>query len=634
MDTTDAASAIEATVQLRLLSTTDLHAHLLPYDYYADEGGRPYGLSRTARLIRTARSEAANTLLFDNGDALQGTPVGDITGQSGSGWHGPNPVIAAMNRLNYDAATLGNHEFNFGLDWLGRALADATFPFTCANVTMHQPDGVPARSYLPPYLLLHRQVWDDSGQMYPLTLGVIGLVPPQINMWDEAHLAGRVHARDMLDAAHEVVPQVRAAGADLVVLLAHTGIDFAPPRPMMENAALPLAAIAGVDALMAGHSHGLFPAPHGTAGTEDCANGVDHVRGALHGTPTLMAGARGSHLGVMDLTLTRGAKGWCVAAHRCELRPVAAPPTRVAIPPDATLSRAVRAAHQITLRHMRRPIGHNAQRLHSYLALARPDASVAAINQLQGRILARALAGTAHADLPLLSVTPAFKTGGRGGPHNFADVPAGPISLRHAADLYPFPNHLCAVLITGAELRAWLERAAICFATQHPGTPETMLCNPEVPGHDFDVIAGLTYQIDLSAPPRYNRYGTLVAPGTRRIRKLRHCGQPVGATDRFVLATNTYRAHGGGGFARIPQEAIVHVSAQLLRDQLAEEIAHAPLRVPETLGETWGFAPMPGNAVLLDTGPALRSDPAALECVGAEDVGLTPEGFLRLRLHL
>lgn len=621
----------ETTLRLRLLGTTDLHAHVLPYDYFADEGGRPYGLSRTATLIRAAREEAVNTMLFDNGDALQGTPVGDVTCQSGKGWLGPNPVIAAMNRLRYDAASLGNHEFNFGLDWLARTLSDARFPFCCANVAV-SADAAPLPD-VAPYLLLRRMFRDDTGALQDLKLGVIGLVPPQINTWDAGHLSGRLTAQDMVRTARRMVPLVRAAGADLVLLLAHTGIDPAPPYPMMENAALPLAAIEGVDAIMAGHSHGLFPQPAHSDVARLAERGIDHANGTLNGTPAIMAGALGAHLGVMDLTLTRRDGRWRITAHRSELRAVA-PRSQPPALPDAALSRGAQAAHAMTLLHMRKPIGHSAQRLHSYLALVRPAASVAAVNRLQARILARALSGTAHADLPVLAATPAFKTGGRGGPRNFCDVRPGPISLRHAADLYPFPNRLCGLLVTGAELRDWLERAAICFATQRPDRPEAMLRNPDVPGHDFDVISGLTYRIDLSAPPRFDRHGALLDPRARRIRDLCHRGRKVSAEDRFVLATSTYRAQGGGAFVRARPGAVVHVAEKLLRDQMADEIGRAPLSVPDDHGGTWCFAPMPGNAVLLDTGPALRGDAEALGALDADDLGLTPEGFLRLRVRL
>ncbi|WP_138934849.1 bifunctional 2',3'-cyclic-nucleotide 2'-phosphodiesterase/3'-nucleotidase [Roseovarius arcticus] len=636
------------TAQLRLLETTDLHAHLLPYDYHSDNGDQPWGLARVATLIRAARAQVRNVMLFDNGDALQGTPMGDLTTGPAPEWRGPNPVIAAMNRLNYDAATLGNHEFNFGLNWLGRALGDATFPVTCANIMT--PEGAtPARSYLPQYLLLRRTLACDDGAEYPLTLGVIGLVPPQITTWDHAHLAGQLHVQDMIQTARRIVPQVRAAGADIVLLLAHSGIDGAHAIPMMENAAVPLAAIEGVDAIMAGHSHDIFPQPEATGNTHSQdtmeAAAVDHARGVLSGKPAVMAGAWGSHLGVLDLSLEARGGRWRISGHTAEARPVASvpgpPATRapvLSISCDADLSRALGPAHRLTLRHMHRPIGQARARLHSYLAMARADASVAAVNAVQTRLLARALQGTAHEGLPILSATAAFKTGGRGGPNNFTDLPEGPLSLRHAADLYPFPNHLCGMILTGADLRDWLERAAICFATVRPGAPEAMLRDYSVPGHDFDVISGLTYRIDLSAAPRYDRHGAALdaAPGVGagRIQDLCYNGLPLAADARFALATNSYRAFGAGAFTRPDDARIVHVSDTALRDDLVAEIAHTPLAAPAEHTANWRFVPLPGSSVLLDTGKGLRTDPSALDDMTADDLGLTPAGFQRLRIWL
>lgn len=608
------------TAQLRLMCTTDLHAHLLPYDYFADRGDRPYGLARTATLIRTARAEVTNTLLFDNGDALQGTPMADITAQPDSGWRGAHPVIHAMNQLGYDAATLGNHEFNFGLDWLARALADATFPFTCANIHGYGQVG----ALLPPSLLLRRRIADIDGALHPLTLGVIGLVPAQIMIWDRLHLNGRLTSRDMVETARDIVPKLRAAGADLVVLLAHTGIDPAPAYPMMENAALPLASLPGVDAIMTGHSHDVFPLP-GRNGPP----GVDHAGGTINDTPALMAGSCGSHLGVLDLMLERRGARWRIVQHRSQLRAVAAH-----TPADPALAVGLDPAHRATLKLTGRPVGRASARLHSYLALARPDASVAAINAVQRRCLARAVAGTADAALPILSAACAFKTGGHGGPDNFTDLPAGPLRLRHAADLYLFPNQMAGIRVSGAELREWLERAAICFAQIAPGAQDAPLQDPHVPGHDFDVIDGLSYQIDLSQPARYDRCGTRIRPEARRIRDLRYGGAPLSETARFLLATNSYRSNGGGPFAPVPEDRVVHRSSWVIRDLLTEDMRSAPLAAPPGYRETWRFAPMPGTTVVLETGPAVMSDPDAVARIGAEPLNITDAGFLRLRLPL
>jgi 2',3'-cyclic-nucleotide 2'-phosphodiesterase/3'-nucleotidase len=311
------------------------------------------------------------------------------------------------------------------------------------------------------------------------------------------------------------------------------------------------------------------------------------------------------------------------------------------VPCDADLARTLGPAHRLTLRQMHRPIGQSAAPLHSYLALARSDASVAAVNAVQTRLLARALRGTVHEGTPIVSATSAFKTGGRGGPQHFTDLPAGTLSLRHAADLYPFPNFLCGLQISGAGLRDWLERAAICFATVLPGEPEPMLRHARVPGHDFDVISGLTYEIDLSARPLYDRSGTpCPAGGPGRIRNLRHKGRPVKDTERFILATTSYRAFGAGAYILPDAARIIHVGKAMLRDQIVAEIAQTPLAAPSDHAQTWRFAPLPGASVRLDTGPGLHHHPRALDLLQqqtgrqADDLGLTEDGFWQLRLWL
>ncbi|MEI4260744.1 bifunctional 2',3'-cyclic-nucleotide 2'-phosphodiesterase/3'-nucleotidase [Roseovarius sp. D0-M9] len=615
-----------ATAQLRLLGTTDIHAHLMAYDYYADEGGQPYGLVRVATAIRAARAEAANTLLFDNGDALQGTPMGDLTTCSEEAWQGPSPVITAMNHLGYDAAALGNHEFNFGIDWLARTLRCAKFPVTCGNVEVPSATDESPWPVLPS-VILERTLICDDGAARPIKVGVLGLVPPQITMWDQMHLSGRLSAKDMVETARRMIPKLRANGADIVILLAHSGIDARAPDAMAENAALALAGLDGVDAIMTGHSHQIFPLA-GQICPDAAKAGIDHKRGLLSGTPAVMAGACGGHLGVLDLTVTASNGRWRCSGHRAEVRDAAA------LPCDLPLKATLAPAHDMTLRHMRQPIGRAAMRLHSYLALAPPDPSVAALNAVQTQLLARALAGTPHEGLPIVSATPAFKTGGRGGPSHFTDLPEGPLSRRHAADLYPFPNSLCGIEIDGAGLRDWLERAAICFATLQPGAPDQMLRDMDVPGHDFDVISGLTYTIDLAAPPLYDRSGNRTEGGTGRIRDLRHQGRPLAEDARLILATNTYRAFGAGAYAPTPPERLVYVSTALLRQELVEHVAHTPLAPPEGFAENWAFAPMPGTHVLLDTGPGLRSDAGALDATGGTDLGDGPGGFWRVCLPL
>lgn len=626
----------DVSVQLRLLETTDLHANLMPFDYFSDSDDQPFGLARTATLIHAARAEARNVLLFDNGDALQGTPLADITAQHGSGWDGPHPVISAMNTLDYDAATLGNHEFNFGLGWLAHALGTAQFPFTCANIRMGSDKAqLDSPALLPPYLLLERSVTDETGAPHDLTVGVIGLVPAQITIWDQQHLKGRLISLDMVETARDMVPRVRAAGADIVVLLAHTGIDVAPPRPFMENAAVPLAAIPGVDAILTGHSHAVFP---GTPPQSRQQGGVDHAAGTLSGTPAVMAGARGSHLGVLDLVLERRADRWQVRGHRSQARPVQPGPATPPAAPDPGVIRAIARAHSLTRKLVSAPIGQTPIALHSYLSLVRPDPAVRLINHVQREAARNALRGTPDADLPILAASPAFKTGGRGGPGNFFDIPAGPLAVRHAADLYIFPNKLCALRVTGAALHDWLERSVICFHQIAPGARDAALHDPDIPGHDFDVIDGLTYEIDLSRPARYDRTGARLETAQSRIRNLRYKGRPIGESDRFILATNTYRAFGGGAFPKPESGAIAYLGQDLIRDKIARYLSQsndiARHLAPDDGPPTWRFTPQPGTSVMHYTGPGLRTYPEDIAAVGGTDLDLCEDGFLCLRIPL
>lgn len=616
----------DAPLRLRLLQTTDVHGHLLPFDYYTNRSDRPWGLARLATLIRHARSEpgADNCLLFDNGDFLQGTPLTDLTAHQNHGAQTPHPVIAAMNQIGYDAGTLGNHEFNFGLDWLMETLAEARFPLTCCNVLTRRGD-IPTEdtTLLPPYLLLSRQMRDETGQVHTLRVGILGLVPPQIMTWDHARLSSRIEARDMVESARAWLPALRSAGVDIVVVLAHTGIDPGPDRPMMENAARALARLPGIDALLAGHSHKSFPGPE-----HRDIDRVDTVYGTLHDTPCLMAGFRGDHLGQLDLTLTRDTAGsWRVTSHQATLLPSAA------AAPCPALCTLLETAHAQTLTLTGRDIGQTDAPLHSYLALLRNDPSLQLVNDAQRHTLASALAGGPYADLPLLSATAPFKTGGRGGPAHFTDIAAGPLRLRNVADLYGFPNTLCGLLVTGADLRDWLERAAICYHQIIPGLSNQPLLDPAVPGHDFDVIDGLSYTIDVSQPARYTMSGAQSHPDATRIQDLRYAGHPLRDDAFFIIATNSYRAHGGGPFAPLAAQGLIYSDNRPVRDLLADHIAMRRHITPDAR-PTWRFAPLPGTTVTVETGPGLRAHPEDITAMGATDLGLTHAGFLRLSLPL
>ncbi len=244
-----------ATVDLRVLETTDLHSNMMDFDYYKDTPTEKYGLVRTASLIHAARQEVTNSVLVDNGDLIRGSPLGDYMAAKGLKQGEVHPVYKAMNTLDYSAGTLGNHEFNYGLPYLQKALAGAHFPYVNANVI----DLKSGKPLFTPYLIKPTTVTDRDGNTQTVNIGYIGFVPPQIMVWDKGNLQGKVRVDDITETARRYVPEMRAKGADVVVVLAHSGLSSEPYQAMAENSVYYLSEVPGISAIMFGHAHAVFP---------------------------------------------------------------------------------------------------------------------------------------------------------------------------------------------------------------------------------------------------------------------------------------------------------------------------------------------------------------------------------------
>ncbi|OWJ80664.1 bifunctional 2',3'-cyclic-nucleotide 2'-phosphodiesterase/3'-nucleotidase [Haematobacter genomosp. 1] len=619
---------------LRILETTDLHVHIYPYDYYADRASDTVGLARTAALIEAVRAEATNTILLDNGDFLQGNPMGDyIAYERGMRQGDVHPVIAAMNAVGYDAGTLGNHEFNYGLEFLERTLAGADFPVISANVARQRGAGPRGdQTLIPPYVILDRMVRDGSGRDIPIRIGLIGFVPPQILKWDRKHLEGRVETRDIVEAAEAWLPEMKEAGADIIVALSHSGIGPAERSDGMENASTPLAALPGVDAVLTGHSHLVFPSP-----AFEASAAVDPVTGTIHGKPAVMAGFWGSHMGLIDLLLEREGGQWRVVTATSEARPIARRNEDRSITalvdsrPEVLAS--VMREHEETLAYVRRPVGRTSAPLHSYFALVADDPSVQIVSNAQKWYIAEMMTGSPHEGLPILSAAAPFKAGGRGGAEYYTDVPAGDIAIRNVADLYLYPNTIRAVRVTGAELQGWLERSAGMFNRITPGEADQPLLNPEFPSYNFDVIDGVTYEIDLSQPSRYSAKGQLEAPEATRIVNLAFDGRPVEPEQEFIIATNNYRAEGGGDFPGADGTTIVFEGPDTNRDVIVRYIVEQGTINPSA-DNNWRLAPLADTSVIFETGPKAADHLGDLNGLRIEAAGPGEEGFARFRILL
>ncbi|WP_035424565.1 bifunctional 2',3'-cyclic-nucleotide 2'-phosphodiesterase/3'-nucleotidase, partial [Bacillus sp. UNC438CL73TsuS30] len=613
----------DSTVQLRLLETTDIHVFLANYDYYQTKQDDKVGLVKTASLIKQARNEVKNSMLFDNGDEIQGNPLGDYMARVKGLKPGEvHPVYRSFNLLGYDATTLGNHEFNYGLDFLKETLNDAKMPVVNANIVKAGTE----EPYFTPFVILKKKVVDERGKKQNLKVGVIGFVPPQIMEWDKSNLEGKVETRSIVETAKKYVPQMKKQGADLIVALAHTGISGDPYQPGMENAGYYITQVKGIDAVFTGHQHNTFPGPI----YKDLPN-TNLEKGTINGKPVVMAGAFGSHLGVIDLQLQKKRGKWIVVESKAALRPIVDPAGKSLVQTDESLMKAIRQEHEATINYVNQPVGETTAPIYSYFALVKDDPSVQIVNNAQAEYVAGALKDQKYAGIPILSAAAPFKAGGRGGPTYYTDIPAGKLAIKNVADLYLYPNTLQAKMVTGAQLKEWLEMSAGQFNQINPAGGEQELINPDFPSFNFDVIDGVHYQIDVTKPAKYDVNGNMVNAGSNRIVDLTYQGKPVAADQKFIVATNNYRAS-SATFPGVSQGEIVLKAPDESRQIVTNYIqAHKPLN--PTADQNWSFAKFSGSAI-----PVFESSPNAQKYLGQfpniKYMGPSDGGFAKYSVDL
>nr|WP_229223433.1 bifunctional 2',3'-cyclic-nucleotide 2'-phosphodiesterase/3'-nucleotidase [Duganella sp. sic0402] len=606
-----------AEARFALLETSDLHANVLSYDYYKLQADPAVGLERTATLIKQARAEYPNNLLLDNGDALQGTALADYQALvKPAGCGDTLAIYKAMNQLGVDGAGIGNHEFNYGLAYLNQVTgshfnvdgvpADAprcagpAFPIVLANiysVKSKQP-------LFQPYRILTRQIQATGPDGQPLTasikIGIIGFTPPGVLSWDKAWLEGKVYAEGVREAAQKYIPQMRAEGADLVVAISHGGVDGAPYTPEMENANYYLAQVPGVDALLIGHAHLPFPDAASKAAGFNLP-GVDKVKGTIHGVPAVMANLWGKHLGMIGLHLKYDGSRWLVDQSRTT---VEARATRQAdgsyVAADPAIAPLVAAEHAATIRYVQTPVGSSDFRMSSYFADVGDISAIELVNQAQTAYVRDYVKANLpqYASLPVLSMASPFKTGAAG-VADYTDVRPGAVALNNAADLYLYPNALHAVKLDGAQLKAWLEKSAERFNRIDPASSaQQELVNTGFAGFNFDMLtsADVSYQIDVTQPLG------------QRIVNLRYQGAPLSASQSFLVATNNYRASGGGGFPGLDGSRTVIAAPDSSRDVLIGYIQKTRQLSRTRNGATrsWRFAPVATKgAVVFHSAPGL-----------------------------
>ncbi|EKO3799067.1 TPA: 2',3'-cyclic-nucleotide 2'-phosphodiesterase [Vibrio harveyi] len=604
-----AGPAMADTIKLRIIETTDIHTNVMDYDYYKDQPSQQIGLSRAATLVKQAREEAVNSVLVDNGDLIQGSPMGDYMAAKGINAGEIHPVYKAMNQLDYDVGNIGNHEFNYGLEFLKNSIDGANFPYVSANVF----DKKTGEHYFKPYLIKTHTFKDTDGQSHEIKVGYIGFVPPQIMVWDKKNLEGKVFAEDITETAKKLVPQMKKEGADVIVAIPHSGISTDPYKLGAENSVYYLTEVEGIDAIAFGHSHAVFPG-------KDFAKlqGVDNAKGTINGVTAVMPGRWGSHVGVMDLMLKEKDGKWQVVEGQSEARPIFDKANKKSLAEaDKGIVDALVDDHKGTREFVNQPIGKANDVMYSFLALVQDDPTIQIVNLAQKDYVERFIQGDPDlADIPVLSAAAPFKVGGRkDDPNGFTEVESGQLTFRNAADLYLYPNTLVAMKVKGKEVREWLECSAGQFnqIDVNSTKPQSLLNWDNFRTYNFDVIDGVNYQIDVTQPPKYDASCNVINPDSQRIVNLTYNGKPVDPKQDFIIATNNYRAY-SATFPGTGPDFIAFDSPDENRSVVAAYIS----RISKEQGEVtpsadnnWSFAPIKSDNKLdvrFETSP---SDKAA-----------------------
>jgi 2',3'-cyclic-nucleotide 2'-phosphodiesterase/3'-nucleotidase len=528
------------TYAFTVMGTTDLHGNVFNWDYFTDrefddKAHNDVGLAKISTLVEQVRAEKGrcNTLLIDAGDTIQGTQlsyyyakVDPITARRGP----VHPMAQAMNAIGYDAAALGNHEFNYGIPVLRKFQEQCDFPLLGANAV----DARSLQPAFPPYSM-HR-LRTPHGR--DVKVAVLGLTNPGIAIWDKAHVQGKMAFPGLEEQAAKYVPRLRSMGADVVIVSAHSGSSgtssYGDQLPYVENAAgLVAEQVPGIDAILVGHAHTEIP--------------EYRVRNKATGRDVVLSEPLkwGQRLTLFEFELSWERGRWSVASVSARVL------NSNTVPEDPKIVRLLSDEHRKVVEYVNQVIGTSTQAMSSAEGPVKDVPIIDLINHVQAETVKGALAGTEWAALPVLSQASCFS--------RTAVIPEGKVTLRDAAGLYPFENTLEARVLTGAQVKDYLEYSARYFARTAPDAvvDPAKLTNAEgIPDYNYDAVYGLVYDVDIAQP-----VGS-------RITGLSFEGKPVDPQARFVLAVNNYRASGGGAFPHVAGAKQVWANSDEIRNTI------------------------------------------------------------------
>ncbi|WP_299496018.1 bifunctional 2',3'-cyclic-nucleotide 2'-phosphodiesterase/3'-nucleotidase [uncultured Shewanella sp.] len=600
-------------INLRLLETSDLQANMKDFNYFIGQNDPRLGLARTASLINKARQNNPNNILINNGDLLQGSPMGDYANALGPQKLHPHPVFLAMNLLNYTVSNIGIQDFTNGMPFFEWAINSANFPFINANVycnvALCDNGRQQGENLFTPYLIKATTLIDNQGNEHNINIGYIGFVDPKVNTWLNNSLAEKITIKNIVDTAEKFIPEMKKKGADLILAIPHSGIAFKQNKLVFaaDNAVIHLTDVEGINAILFGHSHQAFPSKQYT----NLWNS-DIEKGTINGIPAVAPGYWGSHLGVIDLTLNRVEGKWTVINSHSQAKPIFE--QQASVLPDKKIEDALVEVHKAILHFSNHNRGVTATPLYSALALIQDSA----ITQLLSDLQIHAVKATIKADpvfqnIPILSAVSTAKAGGNHTVRDakqFVDIGVGEITHQDIISLYPYSNTLAAVKISGRLIKEWLECSANQFnqINPHNPAPQNLINWTHHHSADFDIIKNIQYQIDVTQPSRYNEQCIpITSIKSHRITNLHYiteAGERLSGEafydHDFIVITNNYRAFAGKFPGTGPKHVIFSFpnDIQTLLAHYITEQTQENGQIDITPSENWRLSPIKSKTPL------------------------------------
>ena len=534
--------------KLRLIFTTDIHGQVTSYDYQTGKSVNK-GLDKIYTMINTARGQVNknNYLTFDLGDSIMDFNSDYIYAQDSTALQ---PVYKAMTLIDYDAITLGNHEFDYSYDYAVNQMNMSGLMSKCvlsnvySSINGETAFGVENK-------IIEKQLTDSYGRVLNVKVGIIGETVPSLSTRTEA-FKNKLATEDIVENTKKQAASLKQQGADIIVVLAHSGFGTENPAARSANVNYALTKISDVDVVLGGHEHIDFPSADKNDIHYSLPN-IDKQTGLVNGKRLVMIRDSCRGLGVVDLNLKLNSENKVVVDNSSyEIRKVTSD-----IISNQEICNTMSEWDAKLKAYCQNSMGTIADGVNwnNYSAPLESNEIIQTVHNAQIDYASNYIVNNAaeYANTPIVSVTRYTKYGSEGG-SDYSDL-TGNLVEGNVDSIANYHRYVYIYKVTGAQLREWIEWSASIYQTAYTSDKKNWnnlviadyvdkekgdsLLQEEFLSewNRFFQFDGVEYTINPSVEPRYNYDGEKIN-NTNRVTSLTRNGVSVQDSDTFVVVTD------------------------------------------------------------------------------------------------